>query len=65
MTSLEKLRQYERALREWKKTMAHGTFGFPEPNADTYELKRVEEVFCARKLREKVMQEVDNAEPLA
>lgn len=62
MTTLRKLKRYESALREWRGRMAKGSLPFTEPKPEHYSLVRVEEIFCARKLRDKVMNE-DYTEP--
>ncbi len=54
---MRKLKRYEHSLREWRKNMAKGTFSYPEPTIEQWGLKRVEEVFCAKKIRAKVMGE--------
>lgn len=57
MNAERKLRRYEHALREWRKHMKDGKFSYHEPTPEENGLLRVEELFCAKRLRAKVMDE--------
>lgn len=60
MNADRKLKQYEHALREWRKQMKNGKFSYHEPTPEEHGLKRVEEIFCAKKLRQKIMEETES-----
>jgi len=60
-TALHKLLRYQKALREWRRGIAKGNTIFHEPTPGESGLKRVEEIFCAKKVRAKVMEETYTA----
>lgn len=61
MNSMRKLKRYELAIREWVKK--RGKWDYAEPLPEHHGLKRVEEIFCAKKIRAKVIEEADLVVP--